>query len=74
MTIDEYKKRLEELRENDFKRFNDDFGGGQQTIQQRIRGYVDHPEHERRICQLLELKTEDEKLNEAALISANAAQ
>lgn len=74
MTIDEYKKRLEELTENDFKHFNDDFGGGQQTIQQRIRGYVDHPEHERRICQLLELKTEDEKLNEAALRSANAAQ
>lgn len=74
MTIDEYKKRLEELTENDFKRFNDDFGGGQQTIQQRRRSYVDHPEHERRICQLLELKTEDEKLNEAALRSVNAAQ
>ena len=52
----------------------EDFGVGQQTIQQRIRCFVDHPEHERRICQLLELKTEDEKLNEAALISANAAQ
>jgi hypothetical protein len=34
---------------------------------------VDYPEHERRICQLLNLKTEAEKLTGAALKSAEAA-
>jgi len=73
MTLEEYKKRLQELTAIEFKRFNDDFGGGQKTIEHRIREYVDHPEHERRICQLLGLRTENEKLNEAVLKSAHAA-
>lgn len=73
MTLEEYDKRLQELTGEEFQKFNNDFGGGQKTIEQRVREFVDHPEHERRICQLLGLKTEAEKLTDAALKSANAA-
>jgi len=73
MTLEEYEKRLRELTCEELQKFNNDFGGGQKTIEQRVREFVDHPEHERRICQLLGLKTETEKLTDAALKSANAA-
>ena len=73
MTIDDYHKRLNELSDNKFKKFNEDFGGGQKTRDQRVREFVNHPEHERLICQLLGMKTEAEKLTEAALKSADAA-
>ena len=73
MRLDEYQERLRELTDDELQRFNGDFGGGQKSIEQRVREFVDHPEHERRICQLLGLKTEAEKLTEAALRSANAA-
>jgi len=39
-----------------------------------IRDYVDHPEHERRICQLLGLTTEEEKAVKAAVSSARSAR
>ncbi len=73
MTSQEYEKRLAELSAEQLRKFNDDFGGGQMTVQERVRGFVDKPEHERRICQLLGLQTEGEKLTEAAVRSANAA-
>jgi hypothetical protein len=73
MTFEEYDKRLRELTDESFQKFNNDFGGGQKTIEQRVRELVSHPEHERRICHLLGLNTESEKLTAAALKSANAA-
>jgi ferric-dicitrate binding protein FerR (iron transport regulator) len=73
MSLEEYEERLRELTVEELQKFNNDFGGGQKTIEQRVRELVDHPEHERRICQLLGLKTEAEKLTKAALKSANAA-
>jgi hypothetical protein len=73
MTLEEYNERLRELTDEEFQKFNNDFGGGQKTIEQRVREFVDYPEHERRICHLLRLKTEAEKLTSAALKSADAA-
>ena len=73
MTIDEYKQKLNELDDEQLKKFNDEFGGGQKTREERVREFVHDPKHERRICQLLGLKTEDEKLTEAAVKSAKAA-
>ena len=73
MTLEEYDKKLQELSDEEFQKFNNDFGGGQKTIEQRVREFVDYPKHERRICQLLGLKTEDDKLTAAALKSADAA-
>lgn len=74
MTLEEYDKRLQEFTSEQFEKFNNDFGGGQKTIEQRVREFVDDPKHERRICHLLGLKTEAEKLTAAALKSANAAE
>jgi hypothetical protein len=73
MTLHEYEKRLRELTPEEFRRFNEEFGGGHKTVEQRVREFVDFPQHERRICQLLGLKTEAEKLADAAISSANAA-
>jgi len=73
MTLEEYDTRLRELTDEEFQKFNNDFGGGQITVEQRVREFVDDPKHERRICHLLGLKTEAEKLTAAALKSANAA-
>ncbi len=73
MTLEEYEKRLRELNDEEFQKFNNDFGGGQKTIEQRVREFVDDPQYERRICHLLGLRTEAEKLTAAALKSANAA-
>lgn len=73
MTIDEFKHKLDELDDEQFRKFNDELGGGQKTREERVREFVHDPKHERRICQLLGLKTEDEKLTEAALKSAKAA-
>lgn len=73
MTLEDYDKRLRELTDEQFQKFNKDFGGEKKTIEQRVREFVDDPKHERRICHLLGLKTEAEKLTAAALKSANAA-
>lgn len=73
MTIDEYKHKLDELNDEQFRKFNDEFGGGQKTREERITEYVHDPKHERRICQLLTLQSEAEKLTDAALKSSNAA-
>ncbi|MFC1552320.1 hypothetical protein ACFL6P_07105 [Candidatus Latescibacterota bacterium] len=72
MTINEYEKRLGELSHEEFQKFKIDFGGSKETIEKRVREFVDHPEYERRICQLLGLQTEEEKLNDAAVKSADA--
>jgi len=80
MTINEYRKKLNKLSDEKFKSFNEDFGGGQKTREERVREYVDNPKYERRICQLLGLKTQEEKTTKAiqrtvlaASISAAAA-
>lgn len=80
MTINEYRKKLNKLSDEKFKSFNEDFGGGQKTRDERVREYVDNPKYERHICQLLELKTQEEKTTKAiqrtvlaASISAAAA-
>ena len=73
MTLTEYKSALEVLSDEGFAAFRSDFGGDFRTRQQYVDNFVHHPEHERRICQLLGLRTEAEKLVEAALASAQAA-
>lgn len=72
MTVTEYQLTLGGLDDLEFTTFRTDFGGGLATRQQYVDDFVHHPEHERRICQLLGLKTEEEKLVEAALTSAQA--
>jgi len=54
MTLEEYDTRLRELTDEEFQKFNNDFGGGQITVEQSVREFVDDPKHERRICRLRE--------------------
>lgn len=61
MTIDEYRRALHRLSDDELQKFNDDFGGGQKTREQRVREFVENQEHERRICDLLGLIPQDEK-------------
>jgi hypothetical protein len=73
MNLQKYENKLRELTPEKLKTFNEDLGGDRNKIEQRVRDFVDHPECERRICQLLGLKTEAEKLTEAAVTSSNAS-
>lgn len=74
MTSQEYEEKLRGLSPAELQKFNEDFGGGQKTIEERGREFVSYSEkNERRICQLLGLKTEAKKLTDAALRSANSA-
>ncbi len=73
MTVADYKSALDALDDEGFAEFRTAFGGSFTTRQQYADDFVHHPEHERRICQLLGLRTEEEKLNTAALVSAQAA-
>ena len=72
MTIDEFRKKLDERSEQEVSRFRADFGGGEQTCEQLVRSYVDHPEYERRICHLLHLQTQEERMTEAAINAAKS--
>ncbi len=80
MTIDEYRLALESLSEDDLRSFGGSFGGGPMGRGERVREFAQGPHHERLICFLLTelgvsgLKTEDEKLTDAALLSAGAAR
>jgi len=74
MTIEEYRTALEDLSPENLKLFTEDFGVTEKTIEQIVRDFVDNPTHERRICQLLALRTEDEKMTVAALRSATASE
>ena len=74
MNLKEYEKRLRDLTADEYDRFCSAFGGGQQSIEERLRSFVDHPEHERRICQLLDLNTEAEKMTSSTVASAKAAE
>lgn len=73
MNMAEYQEALEALDDSEFADYRSKFGGDFSTRKQYLDDFVHHPEHERRICQLLRLKTEEEKLTEATLISSKAA-
>lgn len=61
MTVAEYKVALDALDDAGFAKFRRDFGGDFATRQQYVDDFVHHPDHERRLCQLLALTTEYDK-------------
>jgi len=73
MNIQEYEEKLRKLSPVELNKFNDDYGGGQLSVEQRVRNFVNEPQHEARICQLLNLKTESQKVTDATVNSADAA-
>ncbi len=74
MTVVELKKKLDSMTDDKVSQFCADFGGGDRSQHAVVRHYVDHPEHERRICQLLGLTMEEEKAVKAAVSSARSAR
>ena len=69
----EYEEKLRKLSPNELKKFNDDYGGGQLSVEERVRNFVDEIQNEPRICQLLGVKTESQKITDATVNSADAA-
>lgn len=74
MNVQEYRETLESLSDKERKDFIDKFGGKERTSEELVRDYADNPEHERRICYLLNLKTENEKISDSVIHSARSAQ
>lgn len=73
MNIQEYEAALQKLSPEELKKFNEDYGGGDLTVEQRVRNFVDESQHEARMCQLLKLKTESQKITDSTVKSAEAA-
>jgi len=74
MNLKEYKEKLQGLSPDELTKFNDDYGGCQLSVEERVRSFVDEPQHEARICQLLKVKTESQKITDATVNSAKAAE
>ncbi len=74
MTRIELRQKLDDMDEQELSILCADFGGGDLSRHAVVRHYVDHPEHERRICQLLGLTMEEEKAVKAAVSSARSAR
>ena len=73
MNREELEAALRNKSEAQFHEFVKDFGGNHSSVDSIIRQYVDHPEWEPRLCQLLGFLTEDEKKTQAALRASTAA-
>jgi len=61
MTIADLRAALDTLDDAAFAAFRRDFGGNFTTRQEYVDEFVHQPEHERRLCQLLRLTTEEDK-------------
>jgi hypothetical protein len=72
MTTTEYGTALAKMDDASFAKYRAEFGGDG-TRDQYVSDFVSNPAHERRICQILNLPTQEEKVTEATLISARAA-
>lgn len=74
MTNEEYRAALNKMTDAEFAAFNERFGGGPLVREARLDEFAHHPEYERRLCYLLNLKTEGEKMVEATVQAAAAAK
>jgi hypothetical protein len=74
MTTADLQSALDKLDEAAFAAFRREFGGDFTTRQQYVDDFVHHPEHERRLCQLLGLTTEEDKRTAAGQDSLGLAQ
>lgn len=73
MTRHEYHGLIGAMTEAEYQQFEHDFGGGPQTVESRVAEFAVHPEYERRLCHLLKMPTEDERIAEATQSSARAS-
>lgn len=73
MTVAECSTALDALTDEQFTAFRQRFGGSYTTRQEYVDHFVHHPEHERLLCQLLRVDSEQDKLTAATVSSARAA-
>ena len=74
MNLTELRAGLKQLNDADFKKFVSEFGGDFQEPEGVVRAFVDDPKLERRLCQLLGLATEEEKMVQATMSAAYSAK
>jgi len=74
MNTIELRNAILKLSEPDYKKLVSDFGGTYQNREEVVRHLAYHPEHERLLCYLLGLPTEDEKIAQATKASASSAR
>jgi hypothetical protein len=80
MTVEDFRRALDELSDGDFAVFQEKFGGGSFTRERRVRDYADNSDHEGRICYLLQelgvtwVRTEQEKTTRIAQQAAASAR
>jgi hypothetical protein len=74
MTREELKDILNKMSDAEFNDFIKDLGGEYKESQKFLRNYIDHPEWEPRICQLLNLRTEEEKKTQAVIEAGKGAK
>jgi len=74
MNRGELEEKLNRMSGNNFKVFIKKFGGDYSKPSQLIRNYIDHPEWEPRLCQLLNLPTEDERKTQATISASKSAK
>ena len=74
MTRDKLKDALNAKTDEKFAQFVKVFGGENKGREAVVRGYVDHPEWERRLSHILGLQTQDEKRTTATIDAARASK
>ena len=74
MTAKEFEDALNNLSDEKFDEFKKKFGGDFTKRKEYVSCFTHHPDHELIICNLLGLKTENEKKIEATERSANATE
>ena len=74
MNRQELEQALKGMTEDEFSKFSKDFGGGHGTYEGIVRAYVDNPNLEGRLCQLLKIPTEDERRTKAALDAVRSSK
>jgi hypothetical protein len=71
----EVQEQIEGLSDEDFAKFQADFGGDRLSRKEYIDAFVNNPAaQERKLCQLLGLLTESEKLTQSILESDHASR
>ncbi len=74
MNRQELDNTLRQMSQEEFTAFVKDLGGEHKIPDTIIRNYIDHPEWEPRLCQLLGFLTEEERRTQAVLRSGAAAK
>ncbi len=74
MNRQELENTLRKMSPEDFVAFVKKLGGEDKTRDTIIRNYIDHPEWEPRLCQILGFLTEEERRTQSILRSSSAAR